>query len=395
MILRYEAWGAWARLESMPAIVALDRDGVRALGLDGGAVWHEADQAPKAPDPRASRAPVELHVAATEKCGVGCEGCYLDARPDGRAPAFEELVRRLDAAARAGVFTIAFGGGEPLTRDDLPALAEAARARGLVPVLTTSGFGMTRARAEALTGFAQINVSYDGAGDAYEAVRGVDGARGAERAIEALSLAGIRVGVNVVLTRATFDALPSTLTRARALGAREAQLLRYKPAGRAAKLDYYARRLAPEQARALGRTLRALARDLPDFGIRIDCALVPFLSADDALYAAPEKLAAWGVLGCEAAQALTAVRVDGTLAPCSFAPASSVPVDRLAKGFAEDPELAAWRTSPGAEPCLSCNLRPLCKGGCKVVARFTAPDTPVAAPDPECPRVLARRGASA
>ena len=36
MIVRYEHWGAWVKLERTPALVALDRDGVRALGLDGG-----------------------------------------------------------------------------------------------------------------------------------------------------------------------------------------------------------------------------------------------------------------------------------------------------------------------------------------------------------------------
>jgi len=43
----------------------------------------------------------------------------------------------------AGVFTVAFGGGEPSTRDDLDQLAHAARARGITPVLTTSGLGLT------------------------------------------------------------------------------------------------------------------------------------------------------------------------------------------------------------------------------------------------------------
>ena len=61
------------------------------------------------------------------------------------------------------------------------------------------------------------------------------------------------------------------------IGAREAQLLRYKPAGRAASLDYLARRLTEDQARGLGPLLRELTRDLCDggadgFHVRIDCA---------------------------------------------------------------------------------------------------------------------------
>ena len=110
----------------------------------------------------------------------------------------------------------------------------------------------------------------------------------AERAIERLARAGVRVGVNVVLTRESFPRLDETLARARSLGAVEAQLLRYKPAGRAATLDYVAQRLSPEQARALGPTLRRLSTGLRQdgrFHVRIDCALVAFLSADPALAA--------------------------------------------------------------------------------------------------------------
>jgi radical SAM protein with 4Fe4S-binding SPASM domain len=380
VIVRYEAWGAWVKLESMAALVALDRDGVRALGLDGGAAWTS---------PASVSPPLEVHLAVTSRCGAGCRGCYLDATPDGTEPSREDIETALDALAAAGVFTVAFGGGEPTTRDDLGALAEAARGRGLTPVLTTSGLGLSPARVERLRAFAQVNVSYDGPGATYEAVRGFDGAQTAERAIAALAAAGVRVGVNVVLTRRSFPDLRTTIERARGLGAIEAQLLRYKPAGRAAKLDYFADRLRPEQARSLGPVLRDLVAFLGDtFGLRIDCALVPFLSGDAAIATAPEQLARFGVFGCEAGGALAAVDVDGRVAPCSFAPPTALAASRLARGYAGDPDLRRWRGEGAAptEPCASCPLYAVCKGGCKIVSTFLAGDH---RPDPECPRVVA------
>jgi radical SAM protein with 4Fe4S-binding SPASM domain len=366
----------------MAAVVALDRDGVRALGLDGGVAWRE---------PRAS-APVEVHLAVTAKCGAGCEGCYLDAHASGVEPPREALELELEALAEAGALTVAFGGGEPTTRDDLDELALAARARGITPVLTTSGLGLSDARAEKLRAFAQVNVSYDGPGETYARVRGFDGAAAAEQAIGRLRRAGVRVGVNVVLTRDSYVRLRQTIARARLLGAQEAQLLRYKPAGRAASLDYLARRLTPEQARSLGPTLRAIAHSVADaasapFSIRIDCALVPFLSADPELAADPARMTRFGVFGCEAGGALAAVTVDGRVAPCSFAHATALRGVDLA-AHAEDEELARWRRwveAPPA-PCDTCSLRPVCKGGCKVVASFV---TGTHGPDPECPRVLA------
>ena len=391
MILRLERWGAWVKLADPAAIVALDRDAVRALGVDGGRAW-DGPARPGGP----SR-PVEVHLAVTARCGAGCTGCYLDARPDGLEPPFEALVTALDAMRDAGVFTVAFGGGEPTTRDDLDALADAARARGLTPVLTTSGLGLSSARAERLRAFAQVNVSYDGPDGAYASVRGFDGAAAAEAAIARLSAAGVRVGVNVVLTRASFPRLRETMARARALGAVEAQLLRYKPAGRAASLDYLAQRLTSAQACSLGPTLRALTDAFcqsGDFHVRIDCALVPFLSADPDLAGDPARLSRWGVFGCEAAAALSAVTAEGRVAPCSFGPASAARPADLARGCRDDAELRRWRRPAGAsaEPCASCSLALVCKGGCKVVASFVSG---ALGPDPECPRVVARRGGGA
>jgi pyrroloquinoline quinone biosynthesis protein E len=336
-----------------------------------------------------------VHLAVTARCGAGCKGCYLDARPDGIEPTRETLELALDAMRDAGVMTVAFGGGEPTTRDDLDRLSDAARARGMTPVLTTSGLGLSDARLEKLRGFSQVNVSYDGAADTYARVRGFDGSSAAERAIERLALAGIAVGVNVVLTRDSFGRLAETLERARRLGAREAQLLRYKPSGRAASLDYYAQRLTRDQARAFGPTLRGLCAALcnggeggdGEFHVRIDCALVAFLSADEELASDPARLERFGILGCEAAGALAAVTVDGRVAPCSFAPATDLPVAQLASGHSDDPGLARWRAWSDAPepPCATCTLRSVCRGGCKVVASFVDGRH---GPDPECPRVL-------
>ena len=379
MIVRYESWGAWVKLETTAAIVALDLEGVRALGLDGGAVWTQDTPRPSPP--------IEVHLAVTSRCGAGCEGCYLDARPDGIEPPRATIERQLDALAKAGVFTVAFGGGEPTLRDDLAELAHAARTRGITPVVTTSGLGLGPRKIDQLKAFAQVNVSYDGAGEAYASVRGFDGSAAAEAAITKLADAGVVVGVNVVLTSATWELTKTTVRRAITLGATEVQLLRYKPQGRARALDYLAKRLRPEQARGLADLLRDLTREHEGRAkIRIDCALVPFLSADAELAARPEDLAQWGVLGCEAGQLLGAARIDGRMAPCSFTAPTDLDVEDLASGWADAPGLAPYRAyvAAPAEPCASCTLRAVCKGGCKVVSDFASGGI---GPDPECPRV--------
>ncbi|MBX3192203.1 MAG: radical SAM protein, partial [Labilithrix sp.] len=269
--------------------------------------------------------------------------------------------------------------------------AKAAEARGITPVVTTSGIGLGARKIENLRAFAQVNVSYDGAGDAYESVRGVDGAAAAESAIARLAEAGVKVGVNLVLTRATFDRVRDTVRRAAALGATEVQLLRYKPRGRASSLDYLAKRLTDVQARGLATLLRELTTEHAGrVSVRIDCALVPFFSADPELSSRPDELARWGILGCEAGGLLGAARVDGKIAPCSFTDPTDLDVRDLAKGWSAEPGLAPFRRHADAppEPCASCTLRAVCKGGCKVVSLY---DGGAVGPDPECPRVRAHR----
>lgn len=379
---RPEPFGAWVRLDDA-TLIAVDHGLAEQLGVAHGAVG-------------VTDGPLELHVAVTSRCNAGCEGCYLDARPDGTEPSFEEIRGRLAAAREAGASTVAFGGGEPLLRRDLGRLAEVARGLGLVPVMTTSGIGLTEARARELGAFAQVNVSHDGAGEGYAAVRGFAGAGVAERAIRTLAGAGVAVGVNVVLTRGTFGLLEETAARVAGLGAGELQLLRYKPAGRAAGAGYAERRLSAAQVERLWGVIAGIVARRA-LRVRIDCAMVPLLSSSllEAVPRAAEALEALGVFGCEAGRHLGALRVDGSAAPCSFfsvsdggaleAPAGARRLPALRERV-EAGALRGYHAAP-AEPCRSCELFSVCRGGCQVVARHERGGF---GPDPECPRVIAQ-----
>ena len=189
-------------------------------------------------------------------------------------------------------------------------------------------------------------------------------------------IADVPVGVNHVLTRQNVSLLRGTAARVRALGAREMQLLRYKPAGRAASLDYLARRLRPDDLATLGDDVRHLASwGGEGFSVRIDCALVPLLA--DVLGEA-EQLTRFGVFGCEAGRHLGAVKPDGTTAGCSFVTAAEGSEGAF-RGYADDPDA----------PCRDCDLRAVCRGGCKVVSLHL--EGRIGA-DPECPRVRRARG---
>lgn len=383
MRARGESFGAWVQLDER-TLIAVDRRRARALGVDGGALWTDAP----APPPFA----IEAHVAVTARCSLECVSCYQDATADGAHRAMHEIDATLDALAARGVFTVAFGGGEPLALPWLGAAARAVRERGMSAVVTTSGAGLRAEHIEDLRAFSQVNVSHDGTGGAYRSLRGFEGASLAERAITLLRANDIAVGANVVLARETFAHVEATAERLAAMGVCELQLLRFKPAGRAASLDYLARRLTGEQALAVGALVERLSlAHGARMAVRVDCAMVPFLVSYGAR---GEALAQWGVFGCEAARHLMAVDTRGAVRGCSF--------DRAGEPSAMDTwehaeALHAFRAfaSDPPEPCASCEARSVCRGGCKVVARFIdgTGRGPFTA-DPECPRVIAHREAT-
>ncbi len=363
MRVRAESFGAWVKLDDA-TLVAVDRSWLARLGID------ESDVASAA---ARTSAPLESHVSITSQCAAPCEGCYQPVSRDGAHVPLTTILATLDRLAADGVFTVALGGGEPLAHPDLAQIGLEARARGLTPVVTTSGIGLTVERAASLTGFQQINVSHDGIDGGYADVRGFHGESIATRAIEILTRAGIPVGVNLVLTRGNFARVEATASDIRARGVRELQLLRYKPAGRAATLSYLDRRLTPEQIATfpslLGRLVQA---QQPEMTVRIDCALVPFLASAEF---PSELLAQWGVFGCEAGRHLHAIDARGDDRACSFADRDALPPSAF-RAFAADPP----------EPCASCAIRDVCRGGCKIVSQFVGG---AITPDPECPRVRA------
>ena len=106
--------------------------------------------------------------------------------------------------------------------------------------------------------------------------------------------------------------------------------------------------------------------------VRIDCAMVPLLSPALASIG-PDRVRSLGVFGCEAARNLGALDVTGAPAPCSFL--RGAPPTALRDYHAHLPA-----------PCDTCELAPVCRGGCQAVSLHSLGHF---SSDPECPRVLA------
>ncbi|HUJ62421.1 MAG TPA: radical SAM protein [Kofleriaceae bacterium] len=385
--VRLEAFGAIVQLTVPRALVFVDRAMARrVVALRGEPAAWRGDE--PALGERVLSAPLEAHLQLTNRCGAGCTGCYTGASPGG-APGewgLAEWTRAIDVLAEAGVFHVALGGGESAALPWLGELAAHARRRGLVPNLTTSGLdGLDRLLAIA-DRFGQINVSLDGLGATYAAVRGFDGFARADAAIRALRAVKRDVGINVVVTRHNFGELDALFGYAAERRLSEVELLRFKPAGRGARA-YDEQRCTDDQHRAflpnvLGAARRHRVR------VKVDCSYTPMLA-----HHRPDRalLAELAVYGCTGGDFLIGAKPDGRLTACSFmgSPAERPRVDALAAYWTAPGAFGAFRSWRDArEPCASCDYHELCRGGCKVVSAHVSGDP--AAPDPECPRVVDR-----
>jgi radical SAM protein with 4Fe4S-binding SPASM domain len=391
---RIERFGAIVQLTKPRALVFVDRDRARRLGLDGGAAWSES-AADGVIDHAPLTAPLEAHLQLTNRCDAGCAGCYTGASAAAGAGEWQlpEWKRALDRLAEAGVFHVALGGGESATLPWLGELAAHARSRAIVPNLTTSGLAGLDRLLPIADRFGQINVSIDGLGATYAAVRGFDGFARADAAVRALRSVKSEIGINVVVTRDNFAELPAIFAYARRRRLSEVELLRWKPAGRGAAV-YARHRCTDAQHRALLPTVLAAARR-HRVRVKLDCSYTPMIAHHEP---GPAVLAQLAVYGCTGGDFLIGAKPSGAITACSFA-APPPPHGDHRPTVIDLPDywirpdafgrFRQWRAP--AEPCASCAYLPQCRGGCRVVSAHAGD---LGAPDPECPRVVDYRARS-
>lgn len=79
-----------------------------------------------------------VHLWVTEKCNLRCPYCYSYDN-DSIDPTFNELKKRIKNLADMNVAIVAFYGGEPCLRKDLPELVKYAKEQGLLTYVSTNG----------------------------------------------------------------------------------------------------------------------------------------------------------------------------------------------------------------------------------------------------------------
>lgn len=250
-----------------------------------------------------ARVPLTVHLAITDRCPYACVRCSNI--PTGvEEPSTEALEKIIGICADAGTASIAFTGGEPLWRADLPRLVATATRAGLSTILFTSGHGLDDATAGSLraAGLELAFVSLDHhQAEPHDAIRGGGAHARAVAALGAARRARLHVVAQGVASPELLDdaSLRAYLLFCRECGAHEAMLIEPAPV-RGGETTIV---LTEKQRARLDAIHRRSAAGAPPLKVSTQA----FLEGPD-------------FLGCQAGYSFLHINTAGTAYPCDFLP---------------------------------------------------------------------------
>jgi AdoMet-dependent heme synthase len=165
--------------------------------------------------------PLSVHIDVTYRCNERCSHCYLDHDDKGEMTT-SEIRDLLDQLADAGVFFLAFSGGEVFMRRDFLDLVEYARRLQFNLKVKTNGVMIREHEAKRLNelGVEQVQLSvYSHRPEIHDAITKLPGShKRTLQAIRFLKSQGLKVRIaNVLMTVNRYDQ-QGTLALARELG---------------------------------------------------------------------------------------------------------------------------------------------------------------------------------
>lgn len=250
--------------------------------------------------------PLAVHVEVIAACQLACTHCFAGELPRKTSLRTPELDRVFGELAALGSFRLGLTGGEPLLRNDLLDVIDAATAHGLHPCLTTNGLLLDERMARELGAreLVWINVSLEGARAATN-----DRVRGAgtfDEVVRRLRAVGrhLRFTLAFTITRDNAREVLACAELAHELGAHTAVFRPVYPVGVA--------RAHPELAPSFAEYTRALAQ-LADAG-----ATISAVDSFSPVARAETQAITYRGPGCGAANLVASISAAGDVNPCSF-----------------------------------------------------------------------------
>lgn len=297
-----------------------------------------------------------------------CPHCYASAGEQSPLELTTEEARDLiDQLASAGVFRIAFSGGEPLLRNDILELCEYATTKKIKTSITTNALQLTENLARRLhdCGVDTIQVNLEGADrKTHDKVRPGTFDKTLS-AIKMLTEIGLNPLVGTVVTRSNLEEVPKIYEISESLGAYSYRLLRLIPTGRG-KNEMHNTLTKPDYERFM-RLYTEMRSKKEKTKLIIGCywCFAQLLCNID-VHSRP----------CGGGISICSMTPDGYVIPCSLfsdpALVSKLPVDNVRDRDFKDiwmnsGVMKAMRSVPESlvGKCSSCIHKDICAGGCR------------------------------
>jgi len=322
-------------------------------------------------------APITVNWAITNKCNFGCSHCY--SRSDTTEELkFDVVCSVLDKLAKAKVFSVNFGGGEPLLRRDLMEIARRASDLGFAVSMNSNGFLIDRDMARKLrdAGFSKVGISVDSPRqEVHDEFRGIKGSH--ERALSALSYlrdAGIETSISSVICKINIDDVDGLVEMALSSAVVNINFHNFKCSG----LGFTNRDvldLTSEEWRDFYIRAIELKKTVNGLRISLEDPIISLLGQknENAL-----------VKGSVCGKLSLNIKSNGDITPCGFIPITigNMCKDDLIDIWNSSPVLDKMRNKEPKGKCLSCESQSECLGGC--TARTLALTGDMNNPDPHC-----------
>lgn len=325
----------------------------------------------------ALQAPLTINWAINNSCNFACRHCY--SREDTHDELeLDILFAALEKVAKAGVFSINLGGGEPLLHQGLLDIARFAKGLGLRLSMNSNGWLIDAEKAAALkgAGFSKVGISIDShLAEVHDSFRGISGSH--DRAVAALghlAAEGIATSISTVICRINHQAIDELV--AFALEQRTGQLnfhnFKCSGLGLAHKdeLD-----LTPAEWKDFYVRAIAAKGEVRGLDISLDDPIIALLGARDAGNM---------VKGSVCGKLSLNIKANGDITPCGFIPVviGNIAKDDLREVWRDSPVLAKMRNKQATGKCSGCSKYEECLGGCS--ARALALTGDLNSPDPHC-----------
>ncbi len=324
---------------------------------------------------------IQWHL--TERCNLRCRHCYQGDRVPGEMSlpgingVLDEVADTFHAWEDAyGIpFSPSFNitGGEPFVRTDLAHILEAIAKKRYEVFLLTNGtlVNRDRARMVADAGVKGVQVSIEGPDDIHDSIRGEGSFDRSIDGIDHLLDAGLRVTVNVTLSRLNARCMKKVVSFASHMGVHRVGFSRLVPCGRGGALADHM--LEPGEVKELYQSLFSL--ELRNLEIVTgDPVAAQMKPAYASRKKNGKKTNATGEPiprgGCAAGVSGLTFLSDGTITPCRRLgiPIGNLREDAIREVWAASPVLEALRDKSRYKgKCGACGRWENCRG-CRAVA---------------------------